>query len=79
MAREEGEMGSENMKKSTRLLAIVRLLNERPHTTRELASLLNVSERTIQQDLQDLRDDPLYLQLKQEVRYQWRLLGENTE
>jgi len=67
------------MKKSTRLLAIVRLLNERPHTTRELASLLNVSERTIQQDLQDLRDDPLYLQLKQEVRYQWRLLGENTE
>ena len=72
-------MGSENMKKSTRLLAIVRLLNERPHTTRELASLLNVSERTIQQDLQDLRDDPLYLQLKQEVRYQWRLLGENTE
>jgi len=67
------------MKKSTRLLAIVRLLNERPHTTRELASLLNVSERTIQQDLQDLRDDPLYLQLKQEVRYQWRLLGENTD
>ncbi len=72
-------MGNENMKKSTRLLAIVRLLNERPHTTRELASLLNVSERTIQQDLQDLRDDPLYLQLKQEVRYQWRLLGENTD
>ena len=67
------------MKKSTRLLAIVRLLNERPHTTRELATLLNVSERTIQQDLQDLRDDPLYLQLKQEVRYQWRLLGENTD
>ena len=79
MAREEGAMGNENMKKSTRLLAIVRLLNERPHTTRELASLLNVSERTIQQDLQDLRDDPLYLQLKQEVRYQWRLLGENTD
>ena len=72
-------MGEPNMKKSTRLLAIVRLLNERPHTTRELASLLNVSERTIQQDLQDLRDDPLYLQLKQEVRYQWRLLGENTD
>ena len=79
MARKEGAMGEPNMKKSTRLLAIVRLLNERPHTTRELASLLNVSERTIQQDLQDLRDDPLYLQLKQEVRYQWRLLGENTE
>ncbi len=79
MARKEGKVGNENMKKSTRLLAIVRLLNERPHTTRELASLLNVSERTIQQDLQDLRDDPLYLQLKQEVRYQWRLLGENTD
>ena len=79
MARKEGAMGEPNMKKSTRLLAIVRLLNERPHTTRELASLLNVSERTIQQDLQDLRDDPLYLQLKQEVRYQWRLLGENTD
>ena len=64
------------MKRSVRLLAIVRLLNERGYTTRELADRLGISGRTIQQDLQDLRDDPLYVQLRQDVRYEWRLLGD---
>ena len=62
------------VKKAVRLSAILQALQERPHTTRELAERFNVSERTIQQDLQDLRDDPIYAQLVQRVRYEWGLL-----
>ena len=66
------------MKRSVRLVTIVRLLNDRAYTTRELAERLGVAERTIQQDLRDLRDDPLYIQLRQDVRYEWRLLGDGN-
>ena len=68
-------MGDAPMKRAVRLLQIIQLLNERAYTTRELAERCKVAERTIQQDLADLREDPLYLQLRQEVRYEYRLLG----
>jgi predicted DNA-binding transcriptional regulator YafY len=63
------------MKRAVRLLKIIQLLNERAYTTGELAEHCGVSERAIQKDLADLRDDPLYLQLRQEIRYEYRLLG----
>ncbi len=66
------------MKKAVRLSAILQALEERPCTTRELAERFKVSERTIQQDLQDLRDDPLYVQLTQHIRHEWGLLQKES-
>ena len=67
------------MKRAVRLLRLIDMLNERAYTTEELAASLDVSARTIQKDLQDLRDDPLYLQLKRRVRYEYRLMGSGNE
>ena len=69
---------SEPVNKATRLLAIVQALQERPCTTRELAERFNVSERTIQQDLADLRGDPLHVQLVQYMRAEWGLLQKES-
>ena len=69
-------MGDAPMSRAMRLLRLIDMLNERGYTTEELAARLGVAQRTVQKDLQDLRDDPMYLQLRCRVRYEYRLLGQ---
>ena len=72
------------MKRALRLLQIIELLkqNRRNHyTTSGLASRFDVSQRTIQRDLDELRGEPEYLPLVSRVRREWTVetVGETGE
>ena len=63
------------MSRAVRLLYIVDLLRDEPHTVEELADKCNVATRTIYKDLQDLQGEPLYKPLVLRVRREWSMMG----
>lgn len=52
--------GRRTVARATRLIYILRLLEDRPRTTREIAELFRVHVRTIQRDMLDIQGEPLY-------------------
>jgi predicted DNA-binding transcriptional regulator YafY len=62
------------LKKSVRLLELLRLSRDRPRTTRGLAVSLECSTRTIVRDLADLRG--LGLTVGQDALGRWHVDGE---
>jgi predicted DNA-binding transcriptional regulator YafY len=69
---EVGEKGGW-VKKSVRLLELLRLSRDRPRTTRDLAASLECSTRTIDRDLIDLRG--LGLTVEEDGAGRWHVDG----
>ncbi|MBM3708759.1 MAG: HTH domain-containing protein [Actinobacteria bacterium] len=74
----EAHMGRRTMARAIRLLQILRLLKDRPHSVAELAAACGVSERTARRDLLDLQGEPIYAPLlrREERTTRWRFLGD---
>jgi len=56
--------------RAVRLVALMRLLDDRCYTTDELAEEFGVSARTIRRDLLDLQGEPLFYPLTTKVIWQ---------
>jgi hypothetical protein len=70
---------SQQVKRAVRLIHLLRVLRERGErgiSTFELADLCCVSQKTIQQDLQDLQGDPIYAPLIMRVKREWVMDGD---
>lgn len=61
------------VKRVLRMFQIVRLLQERPFTTDELAERFGVSTRTIRRDLLELQLEPVFAPLVCKVRCEWHM------
>jgi len=65
-----------HLSRAMRLMDMIERLKERQrrgqgYTSQELAELYNVSQRTIQNDIQELRQYPEYATLIRRIRMEW--------
>ena len=67
-------VGQPHACRAERLIEMIRLIKERPRTSRELADYLGIAIRTAQDDLMALQSWPMYVPLWRDDDGKWALL-----